>query len=335
MTDILLAIESSCDDASAALVDCDRQCLLDSRVHSQTMHAPFGGVVPELASRDHLKQVPRLICEVLQSQALNWQDIGKVAVTNRPGLIGSLLMGLMAAKTIAMACRVPLVAVNHLHAHIFSGFWQRKVAFPFLGVVVSGGHSDLFLVQDYVTITRKGQTMDDAAGEIIDKIAKELGLGYPGGPAVERQAALHRGDPFPLPVPMRHKPGYNLSFSGLKTAAYLLIKRLRREGGLQAGQVHTLCFSLLDAIGKSIVAKIKRACRDLGLVRVVCGGGVMRNAQLRAFLAQELEQAGIELHLPPKKWCTDNAAMVAYLGMVRAQKGLFADAALNAYPAYE
>lgn len=333
----LMALESSCDDSSAAIVDLQKKCLIDALTFSQDVHALFGGVVPELASRDHLKKIPVLIDRILKKNAIGLSDIGYIACTNRPGLIGSLLIGLMAAKTLGYLLNIPFVGVNHLHSHIFADFWNYKANFPFLAMVISGGHSDMFLVEDYTHIKRIGMTVDDAAGEILDKIAKELNLGYPGGPAIEKYAKTHenKNDTFKLPIPMRLKDNYNMSFSGLKTACYLLLKEEKTKGTLNERIISKASYSLLLTISESIILKSRKALKDYGFDHIVIGGGVMRNQIIREILKTRFAEDGINLHIPPPEYCTDNAAMVAYLGMIYCERGMSDHICLNAYASYD
>ncbi len=333
----LMALESSCDDSSVAVADLSKKQLVDVMTYSQDIHRMFGGVVPELASRDHLKKIPLLIDKILMKNSIHLRQLSFIACTNRPGLIGSLLMGLMSAKTLSYLLKIPFSGVNHLYSHIFAGFWDRKVKFPFLAMVISGGHSDMFLVRDYTDISRIGFTVDDAAGEILDKIAKELDLGYPGGPFIEKYAKSWDSpeDLFGLPVPMKKKNTYNLSFSGLKTACYIILKKAKAEGSVDDNFISKLSFSLLGAISDSIYAKAKKALKDLSLTDIIIGGGVMRNMILRERLSLRLGSDGYRVHIPGPEYCSDNAAMVAYLGMIYHERNLHDSLDLNASPGFD
>lgn len=334
---ILMAFESSCDDSSVALVDTARCRLIDVLTYSQDIHKLFGGVVPELASRDHLKKIPILLDKILCRNKLSINDLGYLACTYKPGLIGSLLMGLMTVKSISYFLNIRFVGVDHLYGHIFADFWDHKVGFPFIAMVISGGHSDMFLVRDYTDISRIGNTVDDAAGEILDKIAKELGLGYPGGPEVEKYAEAYQEKEclFELPVPMKNKDNYNLSFSGLKTACYLIIRDQKAKGELSGQFISKLCYSLLYTVSKAICIKARKALNELEIDKLVIGGGVMRNSIIKAHLFQNFNGTGTRLHIPGPGFCTDNAAMVGYLGMIYCQRGIFSDHTLNAFPCHE
>ncbi len=333
----LMSIESSCDDSSVAVVDLEKRKLVDVLTYSQDVHGIFGGVVPELASRDHLRKLPLLIDRILIKNKIEKSRLAYIACTNRPGLIGSLLMGLISAKTISYLLNIPFSGINHLYSHIFANFWNHRIDFPFLGMVVSGGHSDIFLVKDYLDIKRIGMTVDDAAGEILDKIAKELGLGYPGGPLIEKFAMRHKNkeDVLDLPVPMRSKDTYNLSFSGLKTACYIMLKNEKKKGTLNEYFISKLCYSLLKSISESIYTKAKKALRELGLKDISIGGGVMRNAIIRDYLECRLKSDGFNMHTPLPEYCTDNAAMVGYLGMIYFERGIRDNYDLNAFPGFD
>lgn len=333
----LLAFESSCDDSSIAIADLYERLLIDNITYSQDIHSIFGGIVPELASRDHLKKIPIILDKIMIRNDIHPDQIKYLACTYRPGLIGSLLMGIMACKTLSYSLDIPFVGVNHLYSHIFADFWKNSIQFPFLAMVISGGHSDMFMVKDYTGIERIGMTVDDAAGEILDKIAKEMGLSYPGGPEIEKYAGYcnDKDDLFDLPVPMRSKNNYNLSFSGLKTACYLMIKEQRRNGNISEEFISKLSLSLLNTVSEAIFIKGKKALRESGIKRMVIGGGVMRNNIIKKDLRERFSNEGIDLHIPIPEYCTDNAAMVAYLGMIYSERGLSDNISLNAYPGYE
>lgn len=308
---LVLGIESSCDDCAAAVVG-DGPRLLGQCINSQVaVHAPFGGVVPELASRDHVRHVTVVIKQALQRARRRLTDIDGVAVTTGPGLIGSLLVGVTAARTLAWGRGLPIVGVEHLEAHLNAVFLQRPdLSYPFLGVVVSGGHTSIIRVDGLGKLQVLGRTRDDAAGEAFDKVAKLLGLGYPGGVSIERQAGT--GNPaaiaFPRPLPGRR---LDFSFSGLKTAALVWVKKY----GLPRNQaLADFAASFQEAVVDTLVRKTILAARGQRLRQVVVAGGVAANRRLRAKLLHRAAGEHLEVTFPPVELCTDNAAMVATLG---------------------
>jgi tRNA N6-adenosine threonylcarbamoyltransferase len=305
----LLAIETSCDETAAAVV-ADGRHILSNVVSTQiAFHAPFGGVVPELASRHHLENICPVIARAMADARIEYADLDAVAVTQGPGLVGSLLVGLEAAKAIAWIHGKPLIPVHHIAGHIEAPFLAHEtVELPAVALIVSGGHTSLFEVAargDYRLLAR---TRDDAAGEAFDKVAKLLGLGYPGGPVIDRLAegANDRAHEFTIAKP---KDGSgDFSFSGIKTAVSL---HVRRAGALDAGQVADIAASFQATVVKTLVRKTVRAARDLGIDRIVLTGGVAANTALREALAGECAERGWHLHIPSRRLCTDNAAMIA------------------------
>ncbi len=314
----VLGIESSCDECAAAVV-ADGPRLLGQCVDSQVaVHAPFGGVVPELASRDHVRQVTMVIEQALERAETALVDIDGVAVTAGPGLIGSLLVGVTAARALAWSRGLPIVGVQHLEAHLNAVFLQHpRLAYPFLGLVVSGGHTSLIRVDGLGRLRTLGRTLDDAAGEAFDKVAKLLGLGYPGGVSMERQAV--GGNPaaiaFPRPLPGKR---LDFSFSGLKTAAVVWVKKngLPRDRALS-----DFAASFQEAVVDTLVRKTMLAARRQRLQRVVVAGGVAANRRLREKLLAQAAGEQLEIIFPPVELCTDNAAMVAALGHAYLQAG--------------
>jgi N6-L-threonylcarbamoyladenine synthase len=281
--------------------------------------------VPELASRAHLANVVPVIEQAVAALPGGFADVDAVAVTNGPGLVGALLVGLQAAKAIAWSRGLPLVGVNHLVGHLLAVFLRREeepppaLAFPYIALLASGGHTALYRVDSPADIEQLGETRDDAAGEAYDKVAKLLGLGYPGGPLVDRLAAL--GDPkaVPLPLPMRNKHGLEFSFSGLKTA---VAQRVAKHGVPSSEREQAdLCASFQYAVVTSLVTKSLAACQREGVTRLVLGGGVAANRGLRALAGQRCKEQGLELFVPPLSSCTDNAAMIAYAGAQRLLRG--------------
>ncbi len=318
---LTLGIESSCDDSAVAVLRGQRDVaaeLLSSQVES---HAPYGGVIPEFAARMHLEAFLPLTEEVLRRAAVREpaKEIGLIAVTAGPGLMGSLLVGVMAAKALSLAWNVPLVAVNHLEGHMFANVVSfPELAPPFLCMIVSGGHTEIVLAEDFGRYVFLGGTRDDAAGEAYDKVAKVLGLPYPGGPAVDRLAASGNPGACDFPVPMRgSSAGIVFSFSGLKTAAVTEIGRLRAEG--KTVPVEDICASFQRAVVDSLVGKLALAVKRTGVKTVALSGGVAANSALRAALK---EQRGWNVFLPPVNRCTDNAVMIAAAGCSAYLRGV-------------
>jgi N6-L-threonylcarbamoyladenine synthase len=324
---IVLGIESSCDETAAAVL-ADGAIRADVVESQNPVHARYGGVVPELASRRHLEAVVPVVARALGDAGVGLADLDGIAVTHGPGLVGSLLVGVSVAKALAYAHRRPLVGVNHLEGHIFAGrLADPALEPPFLALVVSGGHTALYACEAPLAYRLVGQTRDDAAGEAFDKVAKLLGLGYPGGPVVERTARA--GDPraVPLPVSQFQDGGDDFSFSGIKTAVSLFV---RRQGALSPGLVADVCASFQATAVKMLVRKTVRAARRLGLRRLLLTGGVAANGALRAGLAGECAERGWAWTAPPPRLCTDNAAMIAAAGEARLAAGERADLGLNA-----
>jgi len=327
---IVLAIETSCDETAAAVVDGGRKILSSVVASQDDVHAPYGGVVPELASRRHLEVLMPVVRRALETAAIRLGDVDGLAVTHGPGLVGSLLVGCSAAKAIAYARRRPLVGVNHLEGHIYAAFLEGDPpAFPFLALVVSGGHTALYLARAPRRYERIGQTRDDAAGEAFDKVAKLLGLGFPGGPAIERVARA--GDPRAIVFPTAHMSdgAPDFSFSGIKTAVSL---HVRRAGALDAARVADIAASFQATAVKMLVRKTVKAALLAGVRRLVLTGGVAANTALREALEGECRERGFTLHVPSRGLCTDNAAMIAAAGHDRLEVGERAPLSLNAVP---
>jgi tRNA N6-adenosine threonylcarbamoyltransferase len=325
---LVLGIESSCDETAAAVLA--DGTLRSNVVESQDpIHAGYGGVVPELASRRHLEVVLPVVARALDEADVRLPDLDGIAVTHGPGLVGSLLVGLSVAKAFAYAHRLPLAGVNHLEGHIFAGrLGDPTLEPPFLALVVSGGHTALYACPAPLRYRLVGQTRDDAAGEAFDKVAKLLGLGYPGGPVVERTA--RDGDPkaigFPLAQFQDGAPDF--SFSGLKTAVSLYV---RQHAPLSPGGVADVCASFQATAVKMLVRKTIRAARGLGIRRILLTGGVAANRALREALEVECAERGYGWTAPPPRLCTDNAAMIAAAGAARLAAGERADLGLNAH----
>lgn len=323
----LLTIETTCDETAAAVVT-DRLEVLSSVVASQDrLHERFGGVVPEIASRAHLERILPVIDEALRRAGIGLADLDAVAVATTPGLAGSLLVGLMAAKTIALLQRIPLVAVNHLQAHIYAcQIASGENVFPCVGLIVSGGHTALYRCQSPLDFHMLGCTIDDAAGEAFDKVASMLNLGYPGGPAVQRAAAAGKPQAYPLPRPFLDDPDrLDFSFSGLKTAVrYQIVgpgKHDFRSLQLQPQQVADLAASFQEAVVDCLVGKSLQALQRTGFRTLCVGGGVAANQRLRQRLSEEADRQGFRLFLAPLALATDNAVMGA-IAIERLKAGL-------------
>ena len=323
---IVLGIETSCDETCAAIVRADRR-VLANRVRGQAdAHARYGGVVPEIAARAHVEHIDRLVAEALDEAGLRFDALDAVAATAGPGLIGGVMVGLMTGKAIAAVAGIPLIAVNHLEGHALTARLTDDVAFPYLLLLVSGGHCQLLAVEGVGRYSRLGTTYDDAVGEAYDKTAKLLGLGFPGGPAVEREALAGDATRFDLPRPLKGRPGCDFSFSGLKTAVRHAVETLP-AGRLAAQDVADLCASFQAAVADVLADRTANAFAlfgdrlPAGDVLVVAGG-VAANQALRARLATVAEAHGFTLVAPPPELCTDNAAMIAWAGIERLALGL-------------
>jgi N6-L-threonylcarbamoyladenine synthase len=329
----VLALETSCDETAAAVVEDGRRALSDVVATQIEVHRRWGGVVPELASRNHVVQVMPVLDEALARSGVAPEAIDGIAVTSGPGLVGALLVGVQAAKALALSWGKPLIGVNHLEGHLLAAFLsERAPGFPYLGLVVSGGHTSLYAAQDFGDYRLLGRTRDDAAGEAFDKGAKLLGLPYPGGVEIDRLA--REGDPRAIRFPKAIVRGADLdfSFSGLKTA---LLHHVRRHGVPQGGALADLCASYQEAIVRALVEKVFRAARRLQFERVVLSGGVAANSRLRAAVAQRAcEYEGMEVFLPAPNLCTDNAAMIAVAGTHALRRGERSGPGLAADPAW-
>jgi N6-L-threonylcarbamoyladenine synthase len=332
---LFLGLESSCDETAAAVFT-DEPSVLANVVASQTdLHARFGGVVPEVAARAHLQRLLPVIDEALRKAGVTLEQIGCVAVHHTPGLVGALLVGVSAAKMLALALEAPLIGVNHIEAHLYAArLAAGRDIFPCVGLVVSGGHTILFHCHSATRLERLGATLDDAAGEAFDKVASLLGLGFPGGPAVEREAALGNPAAFRFPRSFLHEDRLDFSFSGLKTAVlYALAGPSQpRPAPPPPGQRRAdLAASFQQAVVDVLVAKCAQALARTGLKRLAVGGGVVANRCLRGALETMAHAAGVELFIPPLSLCTDNAAMTA-LAVEKWRQGEFAPLDLDAVP---
>ncbi len=312
----ILAVESSCDETSVAIVT--NRNVLSNVVASQIkLHEQYGGVVPELASRQHLEMVNPCIDKALEESGLLWKDIDAIAATVTPGLVGSLLVGVTAAKTLAMVHNKPFLGVHHLEGHIYASYLSEpSLKPPFICLLVSGGHTSLIHVQDSGIYKTIGSTRDDAAGEAFDKVARLLDLPYPGGPIIDKLAKNGNPQGFKLPegrISLPNKQGfhpYDSSFSGLKTAMLRLITRLKEENP-DFLPVEDLCASFQATVAKALTKRAIRACLDLNVTTIAVGGGVAANSCLRENLQSEAAKHNLKVYFPPLKFCTDNAAMIA------------------------
>lgn len=305
---LVLGIETSCDDTSVAIVRDGREVLSNVISNQDRFHARFAGVVPEIASRCHLEALSPAVQEALEEANVEPAQLDRIAVTTRPGLVGSLLVGLSAAKAYAWAWNKPLVAVNHMAAHLYAARFEREQAYPLLGLVISGGHTLLVRAEDPLTVEIIGSTIDDAVGEAYDKIAKHFGLGYPGGPVVDKLAATGDAAAFAFPRPLLdpETQRFRFSFSGIKTAVVHQRERFKRKDGPEL--VEDVCASFQAAVADVLIRKLRWLVEDTGITRVSVAGGVAANGYLRARFAAE---ADLDVVFPPRPLCTDNGAMVA------------------------
>ncbi len=324
---IILGIETSCDETACALYDAEKGLLAHMLYSQIERHRAFGGVVPELASRDHVKKMLPLFLEVCEKASVQPAEIGAIAYTRGPGLVGALMVGASFAKALSYALKVPAIGVNHLEAHILvAEYVAPALRYPYLTLLVSGGHSMLLAVEGLGQYQLLGETRDDAAGEAFDKCAKLLGLPYPGGVQISKLASTVSSTSFHLPRPMQHDVSLDFSFSGLKTATRLAWEQSAQTSELKA----ELAFAVQQAIVDSLVAKVRRALEVTGYQRLVVAGGVAANSYLRECLSK-FDMA--EIYFPPIEYCTDNALMVAYTGFRYWQQGKFdADYSLTLLP---
>ncbi len=307
---LVLGVESSCDETSVAIYD--GNTMLSNVVLSQIdIHKEFGGVVPEVASRHHVRNVSIVFKEALEKASLEAKDIDLVAVTEGPGLIGSLLVGITAAKTFAMMYDIPIIGVNHLAGHIYANQIEGEMKFPLLALLVSGGNTELILMKDHFDFEIIGQTLDDAVGEAYDKVARVCGLPYPGGPNVDRLAHLGK-DVYSLPRVMKNTNDYNFSFSGLKSAVINLVHNNQQRG--EEVDFNNLCASFQASVVETLVYKTKKAALEYNVAQVIIAGGVSANKALREAIVNAFKETNILVSIPPFKYCTDNAGMIAVAG---------------------
>ena len=330
----ILGIETSCDETGVAIYD-EEKGLIANQLHTQiALHADYGGVVPELASRDHIRKLAPLLQAALQEANLTAKDIDGVAYTSGPGLVGALLVGSTVARSLAYAWNIPAIGVHHMEGHLLAPMLEENPPhFPFVALLVSGGHTQLVRVDGVGRYELLGESIDDAAGEAFDKTAKLLGLDYPGGAALARLALNGTPNRFAFPRPMTDRPGLDFSFSGLKTfAANTLHQVMQEEGKLTEQSKADIAYAFQEAVVDTLAIKCKRALKQTGLKRLVIAGGVSANKQLRQTLAELMQQLGGEVFYPQPQFCTDNGAMIAYAGFLRLKQGQQQDLAIEVRP---
>ncbi|MEE3607758.1 tRNA (adenosine(37)-N6)-threonylcarbamoyltransferase complex transferase subunit TsaD [Avibacterium paragallinarum] len=319
----ILGIETSCDETGVAIYD-EEKGLIANQLYTQiALHADYGGVVPELASRDHIRKTTPLIQAALQEANLSPEDIDGIAYTCGPGLVGALLVGSTIARSLAYAWNVPAIGVHHMEGHLLAPMLEENAPhFPFVALLVSGGHTQLVRVDGVGSYEVLGESIDDAAGEAFDKTAKLLGLDYPGGAALARLAQQGTPNRFIFPRPMTDRPGLDFSFSGLKTfAANTIQQAIKEEGELTAQTKADIAYAFQQAVVETLAIKCRRALKETGFKRLVIAGGVSANQQLRQSLSELMAQLGGEVFYPQPQFCTDNGAMIAYTGFVRLKQG--------------
>lgn len=333
---ITLGIESSCDDTGIAILS-GQYDVLSSKLFSQvSSHTQYGGVVPELASRMHQEAILPLLKNIFLKAGIvkPAEDIDLIAVTAGPGLMGSLLVGVMTAKALSQGWGIPLIGVNHLEGHLFANVVaNRELSPPFISVIVSGGHTEIILVKDFGEYELLGSTRDDAAGEAFDKVSKALGLGYPGGPIIDKLAQKGNPDSYELPMPLSQTREIEFSFSGLKTATVTLVEKVEKTG--EKVNINDLCASFQKAVIGSLIGKIRLAVKKTGINKIALSGGVAANSELRSVLSKLAETNNWKVYLPPKEMCTDNAVMIAAAGFNAYKRGISSDLSLSPNPSWE
>lgn len=323
---MILGIESSCDETAAAVYDGKR--IRSNIIASQAVHESFGGIVPELASRAHHKTISKTVEQALQEAGVETEELDAIAVTVGPGLMGSLLVGLCFAKGLSLAVSRPLIGVNHIDAHMYANFIENSPSYPFVCLTVSGGHTRLVHVEEPFKHRLLGKTRDDAAGEAFDKIGKMLGLPYPGGPEIDKLAKSGNAGFQRFPRALM-KAGLEFSFSGLKTNVMYWLNE--QEGTVAEEHLADLCASVSEAITDVLVTKLKRAVLQTGTQTMMLAGGVSANSMLRSKASALAGELNVRLLIPPMEYCTDNAAMIAYTGHLRAERGEFDTAAIKPF----
>jgi N6-L-threonylcarbamoyladenine synthase len=324
---LILGIDTSCDDTSASVVEDGTTILSNSISNQSEIHRKYGGIVPELASRRHIEMIWPVVDESLKTAGIQWKDLSGIAVCYGPGLIGSLLVGCSFAKALCYSTGIPLIAVNHLEGHVFSAFLEKnRLSFPFISLIVSGGHTCLYQIDDFGVYRELGRTRDDAAGEAYDKVSKLLGLGYPGGPVIDQLAS--RGNPKAIDFPRAYLPdSLDFSFSGLKTAVLNFVKQ---QGVANMEQrKHDIAASFQAAVVDVLVRKTEWAIKKMCIGRVTLSGGVAANSELRKRMKEMGKEREAEISMPAVSLCTDNAAMIAAAGYYHLKKGDVAGLDLN------
>jgi N6-L-threonylcarbamoyladenine synthase len=333
----ILGIDTSCDDTSAAVLK-DGRTVLSNVINSQVkLHNPYGGVVPELASREHVRNIVPVVDEALSRAGIGLKEINGISVTIGPGLVGSLLVGLYFAKALSYTNNIPMIAVNHLEGHILSILLEENIpVFPFTALTVSGGHTSIYYVKSPGDYTLMGQTLDDAAGEAFDKVAKVLGLGYPGGAVIEKMSGAGRADAIKFPRAYLSDDSYDFSFSGLKTAVALYIEKWKEMSDSSSSKqsIEDIAASFQEAVFDVLVNKLIRAGLETGVQSVVLAGGVACNKNLRQKLKDEAEKHDMRVFYPGPEFCTDNGAMIALSGYYRMMNGEYADQSIDVRSRY-
>ena len=330
----VLGIETSCDETAVAIYDSKEGLLADTLYSQVELHAQYGGVVPELASRDHVRKILPLITQVMAKADTSQSDLGGIAYTSGPGLVGALMVGASVGRALAFAWDVPSIGVHHMEGHLLAPMLEDKPpAFPFVALLVSGGHTQLVMVSAIGQYQLLGESLDDAAGEAFDKTAKMLGLSYPGGPNVARVAEHGDVSRFDFPRPMVNRPGLDFSFSGLKTFTLNTAAAHRDENGKLSEQLQAdIAAAFQEAVADTLAIKCRRAIRQTGIKSLVIAGGVSANKRLRAVLETMVNKEGAELFYARARFCTDNGAMIAYAGCQRLLAGQQQDLAINVRP---
>ncbi|MCK6599436.1 MAG: tRNA (adenosine(37)-N6)-threonylcarbamoyltransferase complex transferase subunit TsaD [Bdellovibrionaceae bacterium] len=324
--ELILAIETSCDDTSVALVNSEGYVVNMLSANQDLAHSPYGGIVPEIASRNHTFNLIPLIDELLTKSQLELKQIQGIAVTNRPGLIGALIVGLTTAKSLSQALGIPLIGVNHLEGHLLAPFVRdaqytppSDFSFPFIALAISGGHTSLYLAHDFSKYQIIGRTKDDAAGEAFDKFAKMLGFEFPGGVKIDKLSKGGNPTTFDFPRSMIFDESLDMSFSGLKSAGHRFVEKNSKN--FIEENISDICASFQEAIVDVLIAKLDLACKKFKIKRVVVTGGVSANSRLREKVEQWSYRKKIQFAIPPLRYCTDNAAMIGYVGVNRLNRG--------------
>lgn len=326
----ILAVESSCDETAVAIVRDGRQVLTDCIASQVDLHRIYGGVVPEIASRKHIEAIYGLADQALEKSGLNRSDIDAIAVTYAPGLIGAVLVGVNFAKAASLALNKPLIPVHHIRGHIAANYLAfPELKPPFLCLVVSGGHTMIVAVKDYTEMEILGTTLDDAAGECFDKVGRVLGMPYPGGAALDKAAQLGDEHKYSLPCARAGENPYDMSFSGLKTAALNLINHAQQTG--EELDVNSLCASFCATVSNTLVPRVEKALAETGYKQLAIAGGVAANSRIRHDMMEVASKLGVQVFMPPLHLCGDNAAMIGSQAFYEYEAGNLADMSLNAY----